>query len=230
MNKHILITGANGALGSVVTRHLIHLGNKVTAIDNSMEKISELISGSNLKFYGADVTDERQMLALISNIIKEEGQIHGALLLVGGFKTGSVSETNLDTLTDMIRWNFFSSYNVARMVFGHMQEKGYGRIIFISSKPGVHPKLGKNMVGYAIGKNMLLAYSDILNAAADGKDITSSVIVPSIIDTPSNRRSMPDADFSKWVTPQQIAEIIELIFSEKGNALRENVLKLYHFA
>ncbi len=77
---------------------------------------------------------------------------------------------------------------------------------------------------------MLISYSDILNSATDGRDITSSVIVPSIIDTPSNRRAMPGADTSKWVSPTARAEIIELVFSEKGNAMRENIIKMYNFS
>jgi len=230
MEKNILVTGANGALGSVVTRHLINLGYKVTAIDNSMEKISDLIPSGSFRFYGADVTDEKEMEGLIPKIIQSEGQIHGALLLVGGFKYGNISETGLESLTDMIRWNFFSAYNVARIIFKHMYENSYGRIIFISSRQGLEPKLGSKTVGYTLGKNMLISYSDILNSATDGRDITSSVIVPSIIDTPSNRRAMPGADTSKWVSPTAIAEIIELVFSEKGNAMRENIIKMYNFS
>lgn len=147
MEKNILITGANGAVGSVVTKHLISKGYKVIGIDNSLEKISGLLNTGNFIYHGADVTDEKEMNQLIPEIIKTEGQIHGALLLVGGFKYGGVFDTSLTSLTDMIRWNFFSAYNVARMVFQHMLEQSYGRIAFISSKQGIQPSIGSKTVG-----------------------------------------------------------------------------------
>lgn len=75
---------------------------------------------------------------------------------------------------------------------------------------------------------MLLSYAEILNSAANGRNITTSVIVPSTIDTSSNRKAMPDANTDNWVTTQQIAEILEMVLSPVGNPLRETVLKVYN--
>ena len=83
-------------------------------------------------------------------------------------------------------------------------------------------------MAYALSKRLVFALSDFINAYGKGKQIHSTVIVPSTIDTPANRKSMPDADFSKWVTADAISETIGFLFNESGSQVREGVIKMYH--
>jgi NAD(P)-dependent dehydrogenase (short-subunit alcohol dehydrogenase family) len=86
------------------------------------------------------------------------------------------------------------------------------------------------MVAYTLAKSLLFKFAELLNQDAKGKNVTATVIVPSTIDTPANRNSMPNANPSNWVKPQEIAGILEFIVSEQASSLREPVLKIYNNA
>ena len=108
-----------------------------------------------------------------------------------------------------------------------MMKQGNGRIFLIGSRQGLNILKGKSALAYSFSKSLLFRLAELLNAEAKGKNVVASVIVPSIIDTPSNRESMPDANFSDWVTPSAIADVIYFYSSDEGNAIREPVIKMY---
>ena len=89
------------------------------------------------------------------------------------------------------------------------------------------PKDGKNVIAYALSKSLLFNLAEYLNAEGASQNVVTSVIVPSTIDTPANRESMPKADFSKWVRPEEIAGVMEFICSQKADSVREPVYKIY---
>jgi NAD(P)-dependent dehydrogenase (short-subunit alcohol dehydrogenase family) len=126
--------------------------------------------------------------------------------------------------------NFNTAFNIAKPIFAHMLEKGNGRIVFIGSKPALEASAGKGVIAYGLSKTLLFKLADYLNADAKGKNVVTTVIVPSTIDTALNRKSMPDTDPEKWVKASAIAEILEFVVSEKGAPLRETVLKVYNNA
>jgi NAD(P)-dependent dehydrogenase (short-subunit alcohol dehydrogenase family) len=126
----------------------------------------------------------------------------------------------------MIDLNFFTAYSISRQIYTSMQTRGTGRLVFVGARPALDPVAGKNMSAYAISKSMIFRLAELINAESKDKDITATVIVPSTIDTPANRTSMPDADFSKWVTPAQIADLLMMIVSKTGTPLKETILKM----
>jgi len=110
----------------------------------------------------------------------------------------------------------------------HMKDHGKGGSIFmVGAKPALNPSSGGPLVAYTLSKSLIPTLADILNAEGKEQGIVSTVLVPSIIDTPQNREAMSDADFDKWVKPEEIAEITHFVASEKGDALREPILKVY---
>ena len=111
-----------------------------------------------------------------------------------------------------------------------MVENNFGRIVFIGARPALKAEAGKSLIAYGLSKSLLFKLAEYINADAKGKNITASVLAPSTIDTPPNRKSMPDTDPSKWVKPEALAEIMEFIVSDKSSALRETVLKVYNNA
>ena len=127
----------------------------------------------------------------------------------------------------MIDINFNTSYFVARPVFQQMMKQANGRIVLVGSRPALDAKAGKQTVAYALSKSLIFTLAELLNAEGSEKNVVTSVIVPSTIDTPVNRSSMPDADFSKWVQPKEIAELIDIVISNKAKSLRAPVLKIY---
>jgi len=128
----------------------------------------------------------------------------------------------------MIDLNFTTAYNIARPLFRHMRSAGRGgKIIFIGARPVLQPVQAKDMVAYTFSKSLLLRLSEIINAQSDGTGIYSYVIVPGIIDTPRNRKSMPDADFSKWISAAEISRKIGSILSEPGSEPEDKIIPMY---
>lgn len=128
----------------------------------------------------------------------------------------------------MMQLNFASAYNLVQPAFQKMllQPLG-GRIILVGSKPGISANDGKSSLAYAFSKSLLFRLAEVINAEGKGKNVTATVIVPGTMNTPENRKSMPDADFNAWVLPEDVASAIAFIFSDHGVALRETVLKVY---
>ena len=143
---------------------------------------------------------------------------------------GGVTDTRGADLRKMIALNLETAFYVARPLYAQMLAQGKGRLIFIGARPALVPAQGKNAVAYALSKSLLFHLADILNADAKGKDVVAHVVVPSTIDTPANRKSMPDADPGNWVTPAQLAEIFYFICSSPSTVLREPVWKVYNKA
>jgi NAD(P)-dependent dehydrogenase (short-subunit alcohol dehydrogenase family) len=228
--KTILITGANGNLGTATVKKFLEQGYRVVAVDAADNNLQFAKSNQQFEIHKVNLADEGAAAAFAQEVIKKHGAIEGALLLVGGFAMGGINETTGADLQKMRTLNFDTAFNIAKPAFQHMVEKKYGRIVFVGARPALKPEQGKNMLAYALSKSLLFELSNLLNAQAKGVNVVSSVIVPSTIDTPANRESMPDADPSNWVTAEQIAETLEFICSDKGLPLRESVYKLYNNA
>ena len=228
MPKTILITGANGNLGAATVKKFLDEGYKVIAIDHSGTHLGFAAGHENFELRSVDVGNEQVTDNFLKEIILLYGQIDAALLLVGGFEMGDIAATDGAALRKLYALNFETAYFVARPLFEHMLGKGAGRLVFMGARPALKPGQGKGIVAYALSKGLLFHLAELLNATAKGKNVVASVIAPSTIDTPINRESMPDADPSTWVRPEQIAELMEFICGEKGDALREPVYKIYN--
>lgn len=191
-------------------------------------KASAFAITGDCSVYEADLSDEASAQEAVGKITAKHQTIDAALLLVGGYASGNISNTDNAALKKMFSMNFDTAYFMARPVFRQMitQPSG-GRIIFVGSRPALKPSDGKRSLGYALSKSLVFHLADMLNAEGADKNVVSSVIVPSTIDTPENRSSMPKADFSSWVKPEEIADAMAFLATDKGKALREPVLKMY---
>jgi NAD(P)-dependent dehydrogenase (short-subunit alcohol dehydrogenase family) len=108
-----------------------------------------------------------------------------------------------------------------------MMKQNSGRIFIIGSRPGMNAANGKGMIAYGLGKSLIFRLAELMNDEAKGTNVVTSVVVPSTIDTPQNRKAMPDADPAKWVKPETIADIIYYYCSDEASALRESLIKIY---
>jgi NAD(P)-dependent dehydrogenase (short-subunit alcohol dehydrogenase family) len=228
--KTVIITGANGNLGIAVTNTFLAKNYKVIATVRKEEDLKELPQHQNLQVEVLDLTNEEKTETFIHKIIEQHQPIDGALLLVGGFAAGNIAATKSEDIKKQINLNFDTAYHVARPLFQHMMEQNNGKIVFVGARPALQATAGKNLIAYGLSKSLLFKLAEYLNAEAKGKNVTATVVVPSTIDTEPNRKSMPDADFDKWVKPEALAEVLEFLISEKGNVLRETVLKVYNNA
>jgi NAD(P)-dependent dehydrogenase (short-subunit alcohol dehydrogenase family) len=229
MKKNVLITGASGNLGKATVEKFVTEGYTVIATVTPGKTLG--FEAEGVQVYEADLTDEKSVDRVIKKIISDHSTLDAALLLVGGYASGNIQNTDGALLKKMFALNFDTSYFVARPVFQQMltQPNG-GRIVFVGSRPALIPKEGKNSLAYGLAKSLIFKLADVLNAEGSSKNVTASVIVPSTIDTEVNRKAMPDKDFTAWVKPEEIAESMAFLCSEKSSALRESVFKLYNRA
>jgi NAD(P)-dependent dehydrogenase (short-subunit alcohol dehydrogenase family) len=228
--KTVIITGANGNLGTAVTQEFLGKGYRVvaTVINESMRK--DIAAQQNLQVEVVDLNDENAARAFVSAAIEKYKTIDGALLLVGGFAMGDINATSVKDIQQQIALNFETAYHVAQPVFQHMLGNSNGRLVFIGARPALEPSQGKGLLAYGLSKSLLFKLAEYLNAAAKGKNVTATVVAPSTLDTPLNRKSMPDTDPEIWVKPSALAEILEFIVSGKNGPIRESIIKVYNNA
>lgn len=226
----IIITGANGSLGTATVKKFLEEGYKVIAVDSADNHLAFAKTHEHFEFHSIDLADESAATAFVEDAISRHGTIHAGLMLVGGFAMGKVEDTAGQDLKKMYTLNFETAYYTAHPLFTHMLEKNNGRLVFIGARPALLAAAGKDMLAYALSKSLLFKLAEFMNAQAKDHNVVASVVVPSTIDTKPNRESMPNADPSNWVRPEQLADILEFICSEKGQPLRESVYKVYNNA
>jgi NAD(P)-dependent dehydrogenase (short-subunit alcohol dehydrogenase family) len=230
MSKTIIITGANGNLGTAVVKKFLEEKYKVIAVDHSGSHLGFAEGNSLFELHAVNLENETDSETFANEAISLNGKIDGALLLAGGFAMGGIDTTDGAALKKMYSLNFETAYYISRPLFQHMLQTGYGRLVFVGARPALEAVEGKSKMAYALSKSLLFKLADMLNKEAKGKNVVVSVIVPSTIDTAPNRQSMPDANPANWVKAEQIANVLEFICSDKGLPVREPVYKIYNNA
>ncbi|MBX3240027.1 MAG: SDR family NAD(P)-dependent oxidoreductase [Chitinophagaceae bacterium] len=225
--KQVLITGANGNLGTAAVKKFLDAGYRVIAVARSGSALGFASGNKYFELHQVDLSKTDEVADFAEKAIHLYGSIEAALFLAGGFEAGDIHHTSETGVQEMITKNFGTAYTLSNLFFRHMMDYNYGRLVFIGAKAGLEGSFSKNAIAYGLSKSLLFHYAEILNAAAKGKNVTASVVVPSIIDTEPNREAMPDADHSKWVKPEAIADLLEYICSNRSDALREPVYKIY---
>jgi NAD(P)-dependent dehydrogenase (short-subunit alcohol dehydrogenase family) len=226
MSKHIIISGANGNLGKHVVSKFLKENWQVTALVQPGTYLEAFVGNNNLETAMVDLNIEQEVTALIHKIV-EKKSIDACAMLAGGFAMDNFAEATHEKVLAMMHLNFFTAYHLAHAVYQQMEKNNGGSLVFMGARPALDNAAAIHMPAYALSKAMLFKLAEILNAAGKEKNIVSTVVVPSTIDTAANRTAMPNANFSKWVTPQSIADLIFMACSDTGKALRETVLKVY---
>ena len=226
--KTVIITGASGNMGQAVVKKFLAEGFRVisTIVPNDPTGID--IKGKDFETAIVDLMDEKATQQFVEFSTAKHGSIDAAVLTVGGFAMGKIAETKTADITKQYKLNFETAYNTARPIFLQMMQQGSGRIFLIGSKPGLNMKNSKGTVGYGLAKSLIFRLAELMNEEAKGTNVVTSVIVPSTIDTPQNRLSMPDADFNKWVKPEAIADVIYFYCTDEATVLREPIIKIYN--
>lgn len=228
MGKIIIITGAAGNLGTAVVKNLLDNGSTVvgTVLPGEHCKVKE--KNQNFEEYPLDVSDEKATHKFADYVVQKYRRIDFAALLVGGFAMGTLENTSLTDVRQMMHLNFETAFVTAQAIFKQMKnQKSGGHILFVGAKPALEVAAASQTLAYALSKNLVFHLADHINETGKKRKIKASVIVPSIIDTPANRQAMPQAHFKDWVTPEEIAGMVTFLVSEKSQSLRETILKVY---
>lgn len=225
--KTAIVTGASGNLGQAVVKKFLSEGYYVvgTIVPNDPVKID--FENKNFETATADLMNEDAAQKFVESVIEKHESIDAAVLTVGGFAMGKIADTKTSDIAKQYKLNFETAYNAARPVFTQMIKQNRGRIFLIGSKPGLDHRNAMGMVAYSLAKSLIFRLAELMNDEAKESNVVTNVVVPSTIDTPQNRKSMPDADFNKWVKAEAIADVIYFYCSDASSILREPVIKVY---
>ena len=229
--KVVLITGATGAVGKAVSAHMAAAGYRLVLTARSHESLIDLASQlrtdkDRVMTHPADITDSDSVHQLLKAIEKRGSGVDILVNTAGGWKGGKPLEDVTDAEWDAtLLLNLQTAFLVNRAVIPHMVQRKWGRIINISSKAAVSP--GPRQAAYNVSKTAVIALTQSISVEYRRKGIAANVILPSIIDTPTNRKQMPDADYSRWVTPGQLAELILFLCTEEGGSLNGASIPMY---
>jgi NAD(P)-dependent dehydrogenase (short-subunit alcohol dehydrogenase family) len=209
LQRTVVVTGGTGGLGAAVTRAFIEDGWHVVVpwvVEAELERVDR---HERLELVQADLMDADAVGAAIA---AAGPSLRALVNLVGGFaQHGRIHETPVDTFEQQLRLNLRPTYLASAAALPVMLEAGEGAIVCVSARAAVRPFPGA--AGYATAKAAVLAFVDVLDAEYRADGIRANAILPSVIDTPANRRAMPDADFDSWVRPEQIAAVIRYLAS-----------------
>jgi len=204
-NKVVLITGAKGGLGSFVTQRFLATGATVVGTSRSISQAD--FPEANFVALPVDFTKAGATGKAVESVVSRFGRLDVLVHLLGGFAGGqTVAETDDATWEQMCDLNLTSAFYVLRAAIRHLRKSGKGRIIAIGSLTAVEPHAG--LGAYVTFKAALTML--VRTVARENKDagLTANVVLPGTMDTPTNRKSMPGADFSKWVQPGDVADLV----------------------
>jgi 3-oxoacyl-[acyl-carrier protein] reductase len=212
--KVIVVTGASGALGKVVAEVALVRGARVASVDHAVSQIPA--TPDRIELGGVDLTDAASAKQAIDAVAAHFGKIDALVNIAGGFAFETVAEGDPKTWQRMYALNVLTTLNASRSAIPHLSASPAGRIVNVGAMGAL--QTGSGMGAYAASKAGVHRLTEALAAEWKGK-ITVNAVLPSTIDTPANRASMPKADFGKWVTPQELAEVILFLTSDAASAV-----------
>src|SRR2546423_5544811 len=212
--KVIVVTGASGALGKVVAETALTRGARVAGIDYAPAQIPA--TPTRLELGGVDLTDAAQAAKAINAAASHFGALDALINIAGGFAFETVADGDPKTWQRMFALNVTTALNASRAAIPHLTASSAGRIVNVGAMGAI--QAGAGMGAYAASKAGVHRLTEALAAEWKGK-ITVNAVLPSIIDTPANRASMPKADFGKRVTPQELANVILFLVSDAASAI-----------
>ena len=212
--KVIVVTGASGALGKVVAETALARGARVAGVDHAASLTAA--TDNRIELGGVDLSDTAAAKKAIDAAVAHFGRLDALVNIAGGFAFETVADGDPKTWQRMYALNVLTALNASRSAVPHLVTSGAGRIVNVGAMGAL--QAGSGMGAYAASKAGVHRLTEALAAEWKGR-ITVNAVLPSTIDTPANRASMPRADFAKWVTPQELAEVILFLVSDAASAV-----------
>ena len=212
--KVVVVTGASGALGKVVAEVALARGARVAGVDHAPVQIAA--TENRIDIGGVDLTDATQARKAIDAVASHFGGINALINIAGGFAFEAIAEGDPKTWQRMYALNVLTALNASRSAISYLAASRTGRIVNVGAMGALQATAG--MGAYAASKAGVHRLTEALAAEWKGK-ITVNAVLPSTIDTPANRASMPKADFAKWVTAEELADVILFLTSDGASAV-----------
>lgn len=214
-----IVTGAFGALGRVTARALVGHGAKVALVDAAPAAPADVTSEftGQLVLPAVDLANAQSAQAMVSNVVARFGGLDAVVNVAGTFRWETVEAGDPATWDLLYTVNLKTALNVCRAALPHLQERRQARIVNVGA--GAAGRAAAGMGAYAASKSAVLRLTEALAEETKDRGITVNAVLPSIIDTPANRKDMPQADFSRWVAPEAVADVIAFLLSDAARAI-----------
>ena len=232
--SHVVVTGGTGALGRAVIGALraanavCHVPNLIAA---ELDGFPHSADPEVRIVHGVDLADE----AAVKRFYRDLPPLWASIHLAGGFAMSPIGETSAEDFMAQFRMNALSCFlcsAAAVAAFRARQTPGPGggaggRIVNVSARPALEPRLGSGMIGYTVSKSAVAALTQALAQEVTDEQIWVNAVAPSVLDTPANREAMPDAEHRRWVAPGDLAEMIVFLASPANRVTRGAVIPVY---
>ena len=234
VGRHVVVTGGTGALGRAVVGALraanaiCHVPNLVAAELDGFPFATD--AGVHIT-RGVDVADE----AAVQRFYRALPPLWASVHLAGGFAMAPIGEISAADFTAQFQMNALTTFLCSAAAVTAFRARGAtqggaapgGRIVNVSARPAIEPRLGAGMIAYTASKSAVAALTQALAQELTDEQIWVNAVAPSILDTPANRAAMPEADHSRWVSPADLAEVITFLASPDNRATRGAVIPVY---
>jgi NAD(P)-dependent dehydrogenase (short-subunit alcohol dehydrogenase family) len=230
-NKVAIITGAVGNLGMATARLFQEAGAKTVLVDRSQDRVREVFKASensenSLLAGGIDLANHESLARLVEQTLAKFGRVDVLVNTVGGYRGGKpVHDTELADWDFLFNINLRTTLLCCRAVIPQMLKQGSGKIINVASRDGLHGNAG--YAAYSASKSAVLRLTESLADELKASNINVNCVMPGTIDTQQNRAAIPNGDFSKWVEPSAIAEVIVFLASDASRAINGAALPVF---
>jgi NAD(P)-dependent dehydrogenase (short-subunit alcohol dehydrogenase family) len=230
-NQVAMVTGASGNLGSAVGRAFHEAGAKLVLVDRHQELLHQIYpdlvnSPDCFLTTCADLTNSEEVQQIMAAAIEHFDRIDILVNTVGGYRAGTpIHETPSATLDFMLSLNAKTVFVTTQSAAPHMIKQGLGVIIHLAARPGLRGRA--NMAAYSASKAAVIRLTESASAELKNRGVNVNCILPGTIDTPQNREAMPDAKFSRWVTPDSLAKVILFLSSDAALDIHGAAIPVY---
>lgn len=231
MDKTLVVTGGTGGLGTALVRRLVADGYRLAItylLPHEAEAFEEEfeVDDDRLMLTRVDATNPEAVATLFKDVSDRWGHIHGLCSLVGGWAGGrDVEETDDVRFERMLDLNLRSAFYAVRAAIPFLKETEWGRIVLVGSRGAVDFPEGQ--AAFNIAKAGVIALGKTVAGELDGTGVTATVLMPSVIDTPATRESLPYADYVDWPTPDEIAAVVQFLLSDESGVMNGALVPVY---
>jgi NAD(P)-dependent dehydrogenase (short-subunit alcohol dehydrogenase family) len=230
-SKVVIVTGAAGNLGAAVAFKYHKAGARLVLVDRNEQSLKDLYPQllglpDHLMISGLNLADPQDVDRMAAQVNQHYGRMDVLVNTVGGYRAGTpLHETPIETLDFMFNLNVRTVFLVSKAVIPCMLANGYGKIVSIAARPGIAGR--DKMAAYSAAKSAVIRLTESMAAELKPAGINVNCVIPGTIDTPQNRQDSPHADFSLWVQPDSLADVILFLTSDAARDVHGAALPVY---
>jgi NAD(P)-dependent dehydrogenase (short-subunit alcohol dehydrogenase family) len=227
----VIVTGAAGNLGHAVAQAYLAAGARMVLVDRRPDRLPELYpslvdSSDHLLATSVDQGEQVSVQQMVNRVLERYGRIDVLANTVGGYRAGTpVHETSLQDWEFMLDLNVRTAVIISQAVVPVMLSQGYGKIVHVGSRAALQGNA--RAAAYSAAKSAVVRLTESLSGEVKRQGINANCVLPGTIDTPENREAMPNADHSRWVAPEALADVIMFLTSDAARAIHGAAIPVY---